>query len=272
MPRSRAASSRTYGAERRAVWTNASGSSIERSTWDSAAKLTTASQPSIALATALGSSISPSTNRSARRPRQVLAPAGVGELVEHHDLVAGLGAQAHVGRADEPGAAGDEQLHRPAVLSVGRCGEVAGEPSCQAGSRIACSRSLASTEKAGRGAGRPSILGGRRQHRARRPGLRRRSRARTRTRSSARRRPCGGCRTRRRSIRRTSAGGQVPGVGRAADLVADDQTSPRLGGQPQHRVDEVRAADAEQPGGADDRVVAGWPRRRALSPASLVRP
>ena len=45
--------------------------------------------------------------------RQVLAPAGVGELVEHHDLVvrARLEHHPHVCRADETGGAGDQQLH-----------------------------------------------------------------------------------------------------------------------------------------------------------------
>jgi hypothetical protein len=42
--------------------------------------------------------------------RHVLAPPRVGELVEHDDLVVGL-EEAHVRGADEPGAAGHEQLH-----------------------------------------------------------------------------------------------------------------------------------------------------------------
>ena len=41
---------------------------------------------------------------------QVLAPAGVGELVEHDDLVLVAG-EPHVGGADEPGGAGDQELH-----------------------------------------------------------------------------------------------------------------------------------------------------------------
>ena len=41
---------------------------------------------------------------------QVLAPARVGELVEHADLVLGLD-EADVGGADEPGGAGDQELH-----------------------------------------------------------------------------------------------------------------------------------------------------------------
>ena len=100
------------------VFTNASGSAIERSTWVSAAKLTIASG---------------GWDRGARERRgdrlgvldraadeaeagvlgeivlQVLLAPGVGELVEHGHLVAVLPqAQAHEGRADEPGAAADQ--------------------------------------------------------------------------------------------------------------------------------------------------------------------
>ncbi len=52
--------------------------------------------------------------------RQVLAAAGVGELVEHAYLVLGAG-EAHVGGADEAGGAGDEQLHAAASCSAARC-------------------------------------------------------------------------------------------------------------------------------------------------------
>ena len=52
MPADRAASSST-NAPKTSVWMNSPGDSIERSTWDSAAKLTIASQPSTASATAL---------------------------------------------------------------------------------------------------------------------------------------------------------------------------------------------------------------------------
>jgi hypothetical protein len=44
------------------VRAKASGSAIERSTWDSAAKFTTASQPSIASPAAAGSSMAPTTS------------------------------------------------------------------------------------------------------------------------------------------------------------------------------------------------------------------
>ena len=90
------------------VRAKASWSSIERSTWDSAAKLTTASQPSIASRTTAGSSIAPTTSSIALG--QVLAPAGVGELVEHPHLVLAAD-EADVGGADEAGGAGDEELH-----------------------------------------------------------------------------------------------------------------------------------------------------------------
>ncbi len=59
-------------------------------------------------------------------------PAGVGELVQHRDGVAEVGhALAHEGRADEAGAAADEEPHaaRP------RAGEVGGEALLPGGSR-----------------------------------------------------------------------------------------------------------------------------------------
>src|SRR5690606_36137 len=46
--------------------------------------------------------------------------AGIGELVEHRDLVVGVGEHpAHVVRPDEPGRAGDEQLHDSTSARVG---------------------------------------------------------------------------------------------------------------------------------------------------------
>ena len=92
--------------------TKASGSAIERSTWVSAAKLTTAST---------------AVHRLGRRARvldravdelvldvlEVLAPARVGQLVEDDDLVAVVAhAHAHEVRADEAGTAADQQPHR----------------------------------------------------------------------------------------------------------------------------------------------------------------
>ena len=50
---------------------------------------------------------------------EVLLAPGVGELVEHDDVVAMvLEAHAHEGRADEPRAAADEQPHREKPPSV----------------------------------------------------------------------------------------------------------------------------------------------------------
>ena len=62
--------------------------------------------------------------RPARSPRalEVLGPAGVGELVEHADLVAGvlLEPVADVGGADEAGAARDEELHASSLSRSAR--------------------------------------------------------------------------------------------------------------------------------------------------------
>ena len=97
------------------VVTNASGSAIERSTWVSAAKLTTASQPSIAAATASGvldAGVHEGVAGAVAHVGEVLLAPGVGELVEHHDLVAVLGQPlADEVRADEAGPAADEQPH-----------------------------------------------------------------------------------------------------------------------------------------------------------------
>ena len=103
------------------VMMNASGPEIERSTCVSAAKLTIASHPSTASATATGSSIAPWTKRIlVDHVVQVLAPPRVGQLVEHGHLVAVLAhAQAHEPRADETGATADEQPH-PAARSSSR--------------------------------------------------------------------------------------------------------------------------------------------------------
>ena len=105
--RSRAASSRTP-VPITCVRAKASWSAMERSTCDSAAKLTTASTPSITSRTAFGSSIAPDHERHGLG--KVLPAAGVRELVEHHHLVI-LRHEPHVGGADEPGRTGHEQLH-----------------------------------------------------------------------------------------------------------------------------------------------------------------
>ena len=77
-------------------------------------------------------------------------------------------------------------------------------------------------------------------------------------------RPCGGCRThpvdqaderRRRGARCRSA--SRPG--------RDDQHLAVVAGQAQHRLDEVGAADPEQPGGADDEVALVGGRGRLLA-------
>ncbi len=97
--------------------TNASGSAIERSTCVSAAKLTIASGAAAAIAagTASASSIAPRMKwkrGSLGDVLEVLLAPGVGELVEHRHLVAVLAhALARERRADEPGAAADEQFH-----------------------------------------------------------------------------------------------------------------------------------------------------------------
>ena len=88
---------------------------------------------------------------------QILAAASVGQLVEHDDLVTVVGsAQAHEVRADEPGTAADEQLHRglPVVIVAARAARKPARPSRQSGRWTASSaRSLTSTLKAGRGVG-----------------------------------------------------------------------------------------------------------------------
>ena len=54
-----------------------------------------------------------------RHVLQVLAPARVGELVEHATPVAVLAdAQPHESRADEARAAADEQLHRDPTVTL----------------------------------------------------------------------------------------------------------------------------------------------------------
>ena len=97
---------------------NASGSRIERSTCDSAAKLTTASDSATSGATTSGSAMSPWTNRNRAGHLRVVADgteirlvAGVGQLVEDRDLVPSRRREdvADKARADEAGAAGDEE-------------------------------------------------------------------------------------------------------------------------------------------------------------------
>ena len=160
---------------------NSAAPRIERSTCVSAAKLTTASQPSPASATASASQMSPSTSRTSQ-PVEVRRVAGVGELVEHDHVLAGREQALDEVRADEAGAACDEDPHRPKasgrvrsattgvrhrISSRGKVPRLeqypassaarhARRPSRQCGSSGAPSRSERSTEYAGRGAGRPS--------------------------------------------------------------------------------------------------------------------
>ena len=55
--------------------------------------------------------LDPAVDEAVLDALEVLAPAGVGQLVEDRQLVAGVGCDPRVGRSDEPGGAGDEQLH-----------------------------------------------------------------------------------------------------------------------------------------------------------------
>ena len=68
-----------------------------------------------------------------------------------------------------------------------------------------------------------------------------------------------------------SAAAQVAGVGGAAHLVGHHRSLVALAAQPQHRVDEVLAAGAEEP---DVRTTKwrGLAAAVALSPASFERP
>ena len=89
---------------------NSAGPRIERSTCVSAAKLTIASQPAAAVATASGIG-DVALVELVLDALEVRAVAGVGQLVEHDDLVAGRREPPHEVRADEAGAAGDEDAH-----------------------------------------------------------------------------------------------------------------------------------------------------------------
>src|SRR5262249_15485955 len=59
--------------------------------------------------------------------------------------------------------------------------------------------------------------------------------------------------------------GEVPSVGRRANLVANDQHLALGRRQTEHRLDEVRASDPKEPGGADDEVSFVCRRRRFLT-------
>ena len=231
------------------VWTNASGSAIERSTWVSAAKLTTASTPVERAADRVGV-LDAGLDQLDVEVGEVLAPAGVGELVEHDDVVAVVGdALAGEVRADEPGAAADEQLH-----GVVRSLRYEATCSGQGGRASASARSVPRTLQAGRGAGRGNS--------ALVTGTAAQSTPATRKTSSAK-----ACQlhcppparwwmpVRRRSAISTSAGARKPVQVGQPIWSATTRTSSCCSPEGEHRVDEVLAAGAEQPGGPDDRVV-----------------
>ena len=92
---------------------------------------------------------------------EVLLPSGVGELVEHRHLVAVLEqALAREGGADEPGTSADEQSHARIIPAL--AARYPARPSRQSGIPSTSSRSEASADHAGRGAGRRicSLLAG----------------------------------------------------------------------------------------------------------------
>ena len=133
---------------------NSAGPRIERSTCVSAAKLTIASTPfaaardrfrvgDVALVELVLDAL------------EVRAVARVRELVEDDDLVAVRGEPPREVRADEPGAAGDEDFHAGRVSRDRSQALDAAGPSRQCGSSGA-PRSLRSTEYAGRGARAPN--------------------------------------------------------------------------------------------------------------------
>ena len=106
------------------VWMKSSGPTIERSTWLSAAKWTTASWPRIASSSVLGIAdvalheLVPRVVVDVAQRREV---ACVREGVEDGDVVVGaLEDVTHVVRADETGAAGDEDAPRAHVRSPHR--------------------------------------------------------------------------------------------------------------------------------------------------------
>ena len=104
------------------VWTKSSGPAIERSTWLSAAKCTTASWPAIASSSVAGIAdvaLHEPVARVVVDVAQGREVAGVRQRVVDRDLVVGVREHvADVVRPDETGAAGDEDLH-------GRCSTAA---------------------------------------------------------------------------------------------------------------------------------------------------
>ena len=116
-PAARQASSRVW-VPTTLVRTNSAPDSTERSTCDSAAKCTTASWPGSRSRSSVRSQMSPADEVQTRvGGGKVVAVAGIGELVQYGDpgvLVARVSAVqqgADVVRADEAGAAGDQDPH-----------------------------------------------------------------------------------------------------------------------------------------------------------------
>ena len=101
---------------------------------------------------------------------EVLATTGVGELVEHRDLVAVIAhAQAHERRTDEAGAAADEQFHVVPTVAV----MYSANPARQCGIDGASARPLGSEHAVRRPGRRAGHLGrGGRLHLARLAGER----------------------------------------------------------------------------------------------------
>ena len=105
------------------VWTNSSGPRIDRSTWVSAAKLTIASHPAAARATAsrIGDV---SLEELVLDALEIRGIPGVGQLVEDCHLGALSGKPAHEVGADEPGPSGNEDAHRTRVPAVSLANDI----------------------------------------------------------------------------------------------------------------------------------------------------
>ena len=192
----------------------------------------------------------PPTTRRTSRPSRFSRRPGVRELVEHGDPVTLIGeSQADEVGADEAGSTTDEQSH----ARTSRRARWARSPSRQAGRTGASERVLASAEKAGRWAGRPRsavVCGSTRQAIPASSNV-------AIARSNHVHEPAAG------DVQDAGQaalgdvdqrGREVAGVGRAAGLVVDHGDLVALGADAAHRVDEVLAVRAEDPGGANDRA------------------
>ena len=199
---------------------------------------------------------------------EVLHPAGVGELVEHPNREVGMGleAVADVGGADEPGAAGDEDVHRDHARLARR--QVLAQPLMPVGQadRIGA---LGDQQRERRPRGRAAEhLGRPRHHPAVDAGL---------VEDLLRVLEPGAAPGRGDVVDAVLLGfdeqgqrlRQMRGVGGARDLVGDDDHLGLLGADPQHRLDEVRPVGPEQPRGTDDEVARVGDLRRGL--AGLLR-